>query len=122
MSIRSNAAHAQGPEGLHRGNRPLGGLLARWDDPPFVSNGANTVICTGATDGAMSGVEVLSGPERRRRWSAEQKRWIVAEAFARVGLRGPWPTHSFGWCYFGSRMPSTDSARIISSACICHIR
>ena len=30
----------------------------------------------------MSGVEVLSGPERRRRWSAEQKRSIVAEAFA----------------------------------------
>jgi len=29
----------------------------------------------------MSGVEVLSGPERRRRWSAEQKRSIVAEAF-----------------------------------------
>jgi transposase len=30
----------------------------------------------------MSGVEVLSSPERRRRWSAEQKRSIVAEAFA----------------------------------------
>jgi transposase len=30
----------------------------------------------------MSRVEVLSGPERRRRWSAEQKRLIVAEAFA----------------------------------------
>ena len=30
----------------------------------------------------MSGIEVLSGPERRRRWSAEQKRSIVAEAFA----------------------------------------
>ena len=30
----------------------------------------------------MSGVEVLPGPERRRRWSAEQKRSIVAEAFA----------------------------------------
>jgi transposase len=29
----------------------------------------------------MSRVEVLSGPERRRRWSAEQKRSIVAEAF-----------------------------------------
>ncbi|MFZ1088294.1 MAG: transposase [Xanthobacteraceae bacterium] len=27
-------------------------------------------------------MEVLSGPERRRRWSAEQKRSIVAEAFA----------------------------------------
>jgi transposase-like protein len=30
----------------------------------------------------MSRVEVLSSPERRRRWSAEQKRSIVAEAFA----------------------------------------
>jgi transposase len=30
----------------------------------------------------MSRVEVLPGPERRRRWSAEQKRLIVAEAFA----------------------------------------
>ena len=30
----------------------------------------------------MSRIEVLSGPERRRRWSAEQKRAIVAEAFA----------------------------------------
>jgi transposase len=30
----------------------------------------------------MSRVEVLAGPERRRRWSSEQKRLIVAEAFA----------------------------------------
>jgi transposase len=30
----------------------------------------------------MSRVEVLSGPERRRRWSTDQKRSIVAEAFA----------------------------------------
>jgi len=30
----------------------------------------------------MSRVEVLSGPERRRRWSADQKRTIVAEAFS----------------------------------------
>jgi len=30
----------------------------------------------------MSRVEVLPGPERRRRWSAERKRSIVAEAFA----------------------------------------
>jgi len=30
----------------------------------------------------MSRVEVLPCPERRRRWSAEQKRLIVAEAFA----------------------------------------
>ena len=30
----------------------------------------------------MNRVEVMSGPERRRRWSEEQKRAIVAEAFA----------------------------------------
>lgn len=30
----------------------------------------------------MNRIEVMSGPERRRRWSAEQKRAIVAEAFA----------------------------------------
>jgi transposase len=30
----------------------------------------------------MSRVELISGPERRRRWSEEEKRAIVAEAFA----------------------------------------
>jgi transposase len=30
----------------------------------------------------MSGVEVMSSPERRRRWSEDQKRAIVAEAFS----------------------------------------
>jgi transposase len=30
----------------------------------------------------MASVEVLSGPERRRRWSEEQKRAIVTAAFA----------------------------------------
>jgi len=30
----------------------------------------------------MSRIEVLTGPERRRRWSEEQKRAIVEEAFA----------------------------------------
>ena len=30
----------------------------------------------------MTQIEVLSSPERRRRWSTEQKRSIVAEAFA----------------------------------------
>ena len=29
----------------------------------------------------MASVEVLAGPERRRRWSVEQKRAIVAAAF-----------------------------------------
>ena len=32
----------------------------------------------------MSRIEVLSGPERRRRWSAEEKRSIVAEACSSV--------------------------------------
>jgi transposase len=40
------------------------------------------MVCTGAEDGAMSRIEVMSGPERRRQWSGEQKRAIVAEAFA----------------------------------------
>jgi len=31
--------------------------------------------------GAMASVEVLAGPERRRRWSIEQKQAIVAAAF-----------------------------------------
>ena len=30
----------------------------------------------------MARVEVITGPERRRRWSAEQKRAIVSAAFA----------------------------------------
>lgn len=33
----------------------------------------------------MSRVELISGPERRRRWSEDQKRSIVAEAFAPGG-------------------------------------
>ncbi|HVD82661.1 MAG TPA: transposase [Bradyrhizobium sp.] len=47
----------------------------------LVGTGANTGVCTGARDGAMASVEVLAGPERRRRWSIEQKRAIVAAAF-----------------------------------------
>jgi len=34
----------------------------------------------------MSRVEVITGPERRRRWSDEQKRRIVAEAFGPGGV------------------------------------
>jgi transposase len=41
-----------------------------------------TLLALVPRDSAMSRVEVLSGPERRRRWSADQKRSIVAEAFA----------------------------------------
>jgi transposase len=32
--------------------------------------------------GAMARFEVITGPERRRRWSTDQKRAIVAESFA----------------------------------------
>ena len=32
--------------------------------------------------GSVASVEVLAGPERRRRWSSEQKQAIVAAAFA----------------------------------------
>src|SRR5262249_27932238 len=35
--------------------------------------------CTGVRDGAMARVEVFTGPERRRRWTEEQKRAIVAQ-------------------------------------------
>jgi hypothetical protein len=38
------------------------------DDPSCVGVCATYVACTGAREGAMSRVEVLSGPERRRRW------------------------------------------------------
>ena len=61
--------------------RPLAAAL-RGLGLRLVSSGASTVACTGARDGAMSRIEGLSGPERRRRWSAEQKRSIVAEAFS----------------------------------------
>jgi transposase len=46
------------------------------------STGAKDSACTGASDGAMARVEVITGIERRRRWSEEQKRALVAESFA----------------------------------------
>jgi hypothetical protein len=39
-------------------------------------------VSTGVRHGAMTRVEIITGPERRRRWSAEQKRAIVAESLA----------------------------------------
>jgi len=42
---------------------------------------ASDGVCTGVSDGAMARVEVITGPERRRRWSEEQKRAIVAASF-----------------------------------------
>ena len=43
--------------------------------------GASTGVCTGARDGPMVDIEVLAGPERRRRWSIEEKCAVVAAAF-----------------------------------------
>lgn len=34
----------------------------------------------------MARVEVITGPEQRRRWSEEQKRAIVAESLARGAI------------------------------------
>ena len=33
---------------------------------------ASDGVCTGVSDGAMARVEVITGPEQRRRWSEEQ--------------------------------------------------
>jgi transposase len=44
-------------------------------------NIANTGICTAVRDGAIASIEVLAGPEQRRRWSIEQKQAVVAAAF-----------------------------------------
>ena len=66
---------------LSRGNRPVRAAL-RCGGFRLVSTGANDGACTGARDGAMARFEVITGPERRRRWSEEQKRAIVAESLA----------------------------------------
>src|SRR5437763_4696494 len=47
-----------------------------------LSTSANDSACIGANDGAMARIEVITGIERQRRWSEEQKRAIVAESFA----------------------------------------
>jgi len=44
----------------------------------FAGISASSGVCTGVSDGAMARVEVITGPERRRRWNDEQKRAIVA--------------------------------------------
>ena len=38
--------------------------------------------CTSAKDIGMARLEIITGPERRRSWSEDQKRTIVAAAFA----------------------------------------
>ena len=48
----------------------------------LVRTGASDSVSTGVRDGAMARVEVITGPERRRRWSGEQKQAIVAESLA----------------------------------------
>jgi transposase len=40
---------------------------------------ASAGVCTSVSEGAMARVEAVTGPERRRRWTDEQKRAIVAE-------------------------------------------
>ena len=47
-----------------------------------LSTSAKDSVCTGVSDGGMARVEVITGVERRRSWSDEQKRAIVAESFA----------------------------------------
>jgi len=57
----------------------------------------------------MSRVEVMSGPERRWRWSEDQKRAIVAEACAAGGtVRGGGP--ACGWLYRYGVLSRNDSA------------
>ena len=55
-----------------------GRLALRWWLRAVWKHGAKDSACTSARDGAMARVEVITGPERRRRWSEEQKRAIVA--------------------------------------------
>jgi len=48
----------------------------------LVSTGESNGVCTGARDGCDGEGRSHHRPERRRRWSAEQKRAIVAESLA----------------------------------------
>src|SRR3982074_229226 len=63
-------------------NHPLTTALRHRGREAGWSTGANDSVCTGASGGAMARFEVITGPERRRRWSEDQKRAIVAESFA----------------------------------------
>ena len=51
----------------------------------IASTSANDGVCTSARDGAMARVELITGPERRRRWTDEQKQAVVA---ASLGVYG----------------------------------
>jgi hypothetical protein len=46
-------------------------------DAASLGTGASTVVCTDAKGEAMGQVHVLTGPVRRRVWTAEQKRALV---------------------------------------------
>jgi transposase len=71
-------------------------------------------------------VEVLTGPGRRRRWSAEEKVQIVAETLApeaRVSeVARRWqicPQQVFGWrrqARIGEAVPSSKPADVVSAA------
>ena len=81
-AIPPNTAHRISNGGDGEDCQPSAeGRLAIFELIGLVSTGANSGVCTGARDGAMASVEVLAGPERRRRWSIEQKQAIVAAAF-----------------------------------------
>src|SRR5262249_2435669 len=69
--------------GCHVQRNPLGKAALRGGvGSGWVSISASDGACTGVRDGAMARVEVITGRQRRRRWTEEQKRAIVAESFA----------------------------------------
>ena len=49
---------------------------------PDVRTGASCGACSSARDIEMASMQIITGPERRRAWSEEQKRAIVSAAFA----------------------------------------
>jgi hypothetical protein len=75
-------------------------LLAR-PSAYWVGTNASGGASTGARDGAVARFELFRDPERRRRWSEEQKRMMVAAAFApaRSRCRGGAPVVRPGQIY-----------------------
>src|SRR5947208_14977806 len=67
----------------------------------------------------MSRVEVLSGPERRRRWSTEQKQSIVGRLLRRA-LRSARLPGAWMWCpdrfIAGGAICGRDEVKFISPA------
>ena len=69
-----------------------------------LGTGANTDVCTSAKGVFVAQVHVLTGPDRRRRWGDDQKRVILAAAFApgasvaEVARRvDVWPCQIYRW-------------------------